>query len=418
MALLSTDFMAAPGLYGEGNQNDKLDVSDVLSAILLKDTATLGQIPMEGTVKNIEHFWLEDELNACVFSAFLSASTDCGSFALITGASAMTAAKWWKIMRAGAIIRPESYDQNFRVVDMTLSTSTSIYPYGSMTVCTSCYLTVPWTSASNTASSYMRWFVVGQPKADTTDYSDDISNARTRRKNYTQVFERGIRIAETREHIDLYAVSDELKLQTKYRTYEVKRELNNAILNSWAYASAGYSPDLETRTMAGIIQQIRDYDLDGTKEDTTVSNASSGALTITRINDLCKVIYDCGGFDDQSNCCIIVGPYQARVISLLEEGRIRRASNELIVGSYANKVKTDLGFDLDVIIDRFMPNGSLLILDRSRVKLMPLQGDAWHLEKMAKTGRTQGYQLSGQYTVEVRNANSAHGYIYGLSYSE
>lgn len=417
MALVSTDFMAAPGLYG--TYNDKIDCSDVLASILLKDTSTLGQIPMEGTVKNIEHFWLEDELNACVFSAFLSASTDCGSFALITGASAMTASKWWKILRDGAIIRPETYDNTFRVVGMTLSTSTSIYPYGSTTICTSCYLTVPWTSASNTASSYMRWFVVGQPKADTSDYSEDISMQRTRRKNYTQVFERGIRIAETRQNIDVYGVSDELKYQTKLRTYEIKRELNNAVINSKVYWVTGTSasPDIETRTMSGLIELIRDPDLDGTKEDTTVSDASGAVLTLTKINDLCKLMYDYGGFDDQSNCCIIVGPYQARVIALLEEGRIRKASNELIVGSYANAVKTDLGFDLPVVLDRFMPNGSLIILDKSRVKLMPLSGDGWHLTKMAKTGRVDGYQLSGQYTLELRNAEAAHGLIWNLSYS-
>ena len=416
MALTSTDFMAAPGLYGEGNQNDKLDVSDVLAAILLKDTATLGQISMKGTVHNIEHFWLEDALNACVFSGFNSASTDSGSFALLTGASAMTAAKFHKILRAGAILRHEDADVNFKVTAMGLSTSCSIEPYGSMTTCTSLY-TVTQMSASNTASAYLRWFVVGQPKADTATYSDDISNARARRKNYTQVFERGIHIAETREHIALYAVSDELKHQIKMRTYEAKRELNNAVINSGVYMSAGASPDLETRTMSGIIQQIRDPDLDGTKEDTTVINASGGALTMTRISDLCKLMYDNGGFDDQANCCLIVGPYQARVIALIEENRIRKSSKELVVGSYANKVMTDLGFELDVIIDRWMPNGTVIVLDKSRATLMPLQGDAWHLEKMAKTSRVQGYQLSGQYTLELRNTDAAHGLIYGLAYS-
>ena len=42
MALASTDFMAAVGLTSNANQLDKLDCSDVLALILLKDTATLG----------------------------------------------------------------------------------------------------------------------------------------------------------------------------------------------------------------------------------------------------------------------------------------------------------------------------------------------------------------------------------------
>jgi len=263
-----------------------------------------------------------------------------------------------------------------------------------------------------------KWFVVGNPKADTCTYSDDISMARTRRKNYTQVFERGIQIAETREHIDMYAVSDELKHQIKYRTMEIKRELNLAVLQSYAYVTGGaYTPDNEARTMAGIIQLIRDPGLNGTKDDTTVDDASSGALTMTRINDLCKSMWDQGGFGDDSNVCIVTSAYQARIIALLEEQRIRRSSKELTVGSYADKVKTDMGFDLDVVIDRFCPAEIMLFMDRNAVALKPLKGDSWHLEKMAKSGRTQGYQLSGQYTIELRHANAKHGLLINLATS-
>lgn len=269
---------------------------------------------------------------------------------------------------------------------------------------------------STAQSLSTRFFVVGQPKTDEDTYSDDISKARTRRKNYTQIFERGIQIAETREHVDLWAISDELKYQIKMRTYEVKRELNNAVINGIAYAAANTaSPDIGRHSMAGLIQLIRQPDLGSTNTDSTTTDASSGALTISRINDLCKKIYDNGGFDDGSNCCIIVGPYQARIIALLEEGRIRRSSNELIVGSYANAVKTDMGFELPVVMDRWMPSEMLVILDKSRVSLMPLQGDTWHLEKMAKTGRNQGYQLSGQYTLELRNGCECHGLLINLA---
>jgi hypothetical protein len=167
--------------------------------------------------------------------------------------------------------------------------------------------------------------------------------------------------------------------------------------------------------MAGIIHQLRDPDLDGTNEDQMVSNASNAALTITKINDLCDQMYNAGGFDDQSDCIIIVGPKQARVIALLEEGRIRRASNELIIGSYANKVKTDLGFEIPVILDRWMPGGTLLIIDKSRARIKSLSGDAWHLTKMAKTGRSQGYQLSGQYVVVLENVDCCHGMIHMLA---
>jgi hypothetical protein len=67
-------------------------------------------------------------------------------------------------------------------------------------------------------------------------------------------------------------------------------------------------------------------------------------------------------------------------------------------------------------LDRWIPSDKALIIDRSRIALCPLQGDSWHMEKMAKTGRTEKWQISGQYTIELRNAGKCHGLLYDLSY--
>jgi len=428
MALASTGFMAAPGLTGNTDQLDRLDVSDVLSAILLKDTATLGQIPMKGTVENTETFWFEDALNLAILSGCVYSATETIGGAgdilwnFTSSIGANTSARVAAAFKAGGIWRTEGLPTLFRVVADPSGTGNSVTMsvYSSTTITTSAYPTTTiYVSGAGSNSMHMRFFFVAQPKPDTSVYSDDISIARTKRKNCTQVFERGIQIAETREHIKLYGgVPDELKLQIKNRTYEIKRELNNSVINGAFYCTGGtgFTSDLETRTFSGIIQQLRDPDIDGTNEDYQVINASGGALTMTRINNLCRQMYDAGGFDDESNCCIIVGAYQSQVIALLEENRIRKSSKELVVGSYANKVKTDLGFELDIVLDRFMPGGTLIVLDKSRAELKPLSGDAWHLEKMAKTGRVTGYQLSGQYTVILRNTDACHGMIDNLAF--
>jgi len=408
MAFTSSNFMAAPGLYGTTGQLDKLDVSDVLAAILLKDTATLGQIAMSGSVKNIEHFWFEDSLNDAYASISLSMDAD-NSCAIGYFSKLSSSASVLQVMRSGSLLRAEGYDMTYRAI--TASVCTSIVPHTSVTAAASAF--------EISVSVAMRFLVVGMPKADTATYSDDVSRIRTRRKNYTQVFERGIQIAETREHIDVYGVPDELKLQIKNRTYEIKRELNNAVVNGHPSGRTAVTPESEVRTMAGILSLIRNPAMATVRDANgyTIEDASGSGLTMTKINSLTEKIYSRGGFDDQSNCCIIVGPAQARVIALLEEQRIRKSSKELVVGSYANKIQTDLGFELDVVLDRWFPPDVLCVLDKSRVKLMPLAGDAWHMEKMAKTSRVQGYQLSGQYTMELRNPDEAHGMIIQLAWS-
>ena len=78
-------------------------------------------------------------------------------------------------------------------------------------------------------------------------------------------------------------------------------------------------------------------------------------------------------------------------------------------------IVSDMGVEFPVVMDRWFPEDKLMLLDRSRISLRALQGDAWHLEKMAKTGRNEKWQLSGQYTIELRNGGEAHGIIKNLS---
>lgn len=56
MALVSTNFMTGTGGYGTtlSGKLDKVDCSQVLSAVLLKDTALLGHIRMGAPAENIE----------------------------------------------------------------------------------------------------------------------------------------------------------------------------------------------------------------------------------------------------------------------------------------------------------------------------------------------------------------------------
>jgi hypothetical protein len=211
-------------------------------------------------------------------------------------------------------------------------------------------------------------------------------------------------------------VMNELQLQIENRTYEIKRELNISVLRGIAYYSSAYSGRSERSTMMGIENFIYDPDLDGTEEKLTVLDAgTNAALVAGHINSLANMIYGYGGMDEQSDCFLLVPPNQARVIAAMEKELRRVEQGERQVGYYRDKFITDLGYELPVVIDRFASDDKVLILDRNRMSLIPLQGDAWHMEKMAKTGRSQKWQLSGQYTLEFRLANYCHGMITDLA---
>jgi hypothetical protein len=61
-----------------------------------------------------------------------------------------------------------------------------------------------------------------------------------------------------------------------------------------------------------------------------------------------------------------------------------------------------------------MPPDRLLLLDSSRVDVLPLAGRHFHSKALAATGDAQVAQIVGEYTTEFRNEN-AHAVIDNLS---
>jgi len=401
MALASTNFMTGTGGYGTtlSTKLDKLDCSQVLAAVLLADKQLLGHIRVGAPGTTIEHNWLEDELSPAYVLCQTAASTTC----TVVGGVPATSTSLRRIVRDNAILQPANAEWLFQVSTNNATVLTGAV-YGNTT------------AAYDTSDTTTKMYIVANPYTDITDASDDISQARSKRMNFMQVFERAVAISQTRKNMSMEAVVDELQLQIKYRTMEIKRELDMSVVRGYGRGSGGAAPsgDYELRTMCGIIQLIRDWDLDGTNEDTTVIQASA-ALTLAHLNSLCYKIYNQGGLDETSSPIFVVGPKQQRVIAGFEKELRRVEQGERITGYYRDIFLSDMGVEIPVVLDRWMPSDKLILLDRSRIALVPLQGDSWHMEKMAKTGRSEKWQISGQYTIELRNADKCHGLLYDLS---
>ena len=403
MGVASTGFMSGPGGYGSilASKLDKVDCSQVLAAVLKADRAILGHIKMGPTANNIEFNWIEDELNAVTFTAkaALSISISVMGFTATTSLEA--------IVRPGALIAPR--DSSIHEVNQVVLRVISVL--NSSILVTAGYGNTTFTTASVTCT----WYVLGQPYGDVDDASSDISKIRTKKRNFTQIFERAVEIGQTRKGIEMEAVTDELQTQIKYRTLEMKREMDMTMLMGMAYYSSGFSGDLDMRTTMGIINYIRDPDFNGTREETMCTDASGAALTIALINTALYNLWDAGGLDETADPIIVVGASQQRTISSFEKDIRRVEQGERQVGYYRDIFLSDMGVELPIVLDRWVQPDKLVIVDRSRVALRALAGDAWHMEKMAKTGRSEKWQLSGQYGLEIRNPDSCHYLIYHLA---
>ena len=353
MAMTSTQFMAAAGGYSTtlAVKLDKIDMSQALAAVLKGDRQLLGHIKMGPSAANIEVNWIEDELNA----AYVMASSSAVSTAVTITAPAVTASIQ-RLLRNGSLLQPAGSESIVQLAATVSKCTLTVIAYGSTV----------WASWTNT-----KCYIVGNPYTDIDSASNDISLSRTKRKNFTQIFERAIEITQSRKGMAMEAVVNELQLQTKRRTMEIKRELDMAAIRGYAYASASntYGGDRERRTMAGCLQLIFDPNMDSTNQTDTVTDADA-ALSIGLINSLCYKIWDMGGFDETADPIIVVGAKQARNIAAFESYLRRVEQGERQVGYYRNIFLSDMGVELPIVMDRWFPEDKLMIVDGSHVAII------------------------------------------------
>ena len=69
-----------------------------------------------------------------------------------------------------------------------------------------------------------------------------------------------------------------------------------------------------------------------------------------------------------------------------------------------------------VVMSRWVAPDTMLLLDSSRIDVMPLSGRSFHFKPLAAQGDAEIGQLIGEYTLELRNEN-AHAVLSGLGTS-
>ena len=226
-----------------------------------------------------------------------------------------------------------------------------------------------------------------------TPSTEDWTKERSAVYNYPQIFGRGIHLSYTRQSIDHAGIASELAHQTAYRLKEIMRELDHCLVNGIRSADVG--SDTSYRSFGGLIEFV--------SQATGNTDSTSEALTETLVNDSAKMIWDDGGNPD----FFLVGGSQKRVTTTFDQAYRRSDFDTKTAGYTVEKFITDLGFELEIIVDPWMPDDTFVMGEKSRVKVGPLTGDSMRLEALAKTGRAHPAMVTGQYTMEVRNALEA-----------
>lgn len=352
-----------------------LDLSNELAEIIRRDNASFIQrLGISGAATETTHSWMEDSLNVNTFTANEDMDNSETGFDVATGHGSR--------LKVGSLIKNVSEAGKTEVMQVTAistDTLTVVRGYGS--------------TSPETHSNGSTWQIIANPAQENQDPPADESKARTKVSNYTQIFQRGINVSHTMRSVMQAGVADEYTFQIARRLMEIMRELDSSVINGIKSADAG--SDTSYRSMGGLVEFV--------SANGGNTNSTSEALSLGVVNAMAKQIWDDGGVPN----FILVGGKQKRAISSFDQSARRSDYNANTAGYVVERILTDLGFVLDVIVDPWVADDVAIVGDLNKVRVLPLSGDAMRAEDLAKTGRGWKAQVTGQYTCEVRNATQA-----------
>lgn len=260
-------------------------------------------------------------------------------------------------------------------------------------------------SGTDTISEGDTLHILGNAAPEGADAASPRFTSRSRKTNYTQIFSATVEVSGSELAVRKLGVRDELDYAKNQRLRELLRDLENCVINGVAPASNPEGSTTVRRSMRGILHSIT------TNRFTPGSDGfpAGSELTEEQLNAALRGIWETSSGQVD---LIVVGGQEKRAINGFIDANRRFISTAETMKSMVNVYESDFGV-CRILMSRWVPAGKVLLLDSSRIQVMPLSGRSFHYKPLAVTGDRESGQVIGEYTLEFRN-ESAHGVIEGL----
>ena len=366
------------------------DVSDLIGIISPYETPLLDALgdPIR-EARSTHHEWFEDELlpnkDAINDNTFTDPAADT-DFVVDNGSR----------FRVGDQIQVEGSEELMLVtaVDTGTNTLTVVRGYAG-------------TTAEDLADNQVI-NILGNAALEGADKPGARFTNRSRCSNYTQIFTATVEVSGTDMAASQLGLADELDYQKQERLRELIRDLENTVINSGQPASSPEGSGSVRRSMKGIIQHL---------STNVFYTGDSGFPTGNDLNEA-KINYVLRRIWESSNGnvdLIVVGGFQKRKINTFTADSRSYAANDTTFTDMINIYESDFGI-CRIVTTRWLPQDAVLLLDSSRVSMLPLAGRSFHFKPLASSGDYECGELIGEYTVELKN-EASHGLIRDLTAS-
>lgn len=370
------------------------DVSDIISIVSPYETPLLAHLgDSKRAASSTIHEWIEDELlpntDTLNQSTFTPDAQNATSLTVNNGSR----------FRAGDQVRPagSASSEIFFVTGVSGNTLTVVRGYGGTT--------------KLTLTNGMLLTILGNAALEGDDAPAARFTARTRKRNFTQIFTAAVQVSGSMRAARGYGVADELDYQKQERLRELLRDLENCVINGIAPSTSQQGSTTIRRTMNGIVRSIATNQFTpGSGGIPTGGGASNAELTEEVLNTAMRFIWEKSSSRIDT---IVVNGAQKRRINAMVTGKRTYVPEDTRLRDLVGVYESDFGV-ARVVLSRWAPVDSVLLLDSSRIEVNPLQGRSFFYKPLAPTGDSDSGQLVGEYTLTFRNEN-AHGMIRGLA---
>ncbi len=380
--------------YGAGSDLPELaeDVSDIIGIVSPYETPLLDHLgdPKRPALSTV-HEWVEDTLLPNTDT--LNQSTFTPNPQDATGLTVNNGSRF----QVGDLVRPDASAEVMQVSAVAGNGLTVVRGYGGTT--------------KATLSNGRKLFILGNAALEGDSAPAARFTSRSRKQNYTQIFTATVDVSGSMRAARQHGIQDEMDYQKQERMRELLRDLENCVINGTAPASTQQGSVTVRRSMNGIVKQITSNAFtNGAGGFPSGGGAGTNELTETQLNTALRLIWEqsAGSVDT-----IVVGGLQKRRINAFATSNRAFQPEDVKYRDLVSVYESDFGV-CRVIVSRWVPADTVLLLDSSRVEVLPLRGRSFHAKPLASVGDNFSAQVIGEYTLEFRNEN-AHGLIKGLA---
>ncbi|QVY62983.1 SU10 major capsid protein [Cytobacillus gottheilii] len=347
----------------------KESVVDQLLLLNPHQTPLLAMLGFGNSVTQVEHNWFEDEMFADESTATAAADAIATTISVAKG----------EAFRAGHVVKIG--EELLKVTAVSGNDLTVTRGYANTTA-----------GAVESGAKVEVQFVEG---AEGSDAREGRYKPRVRKSNITQIFDETVEISGTAAAVNSYGIDDMYEYEKQKKQLELALQLEKALINGIKYENG------VVRQMDGLRNLIK----------SNVFDLAGADLTIDAIGDAFQAIYSKGGFKNGQSYEIIVPAKQKRVVSKFDKDLVRVNQGENTRGTVVNFLTTDFG-EFPVSINDNLAADEVLIVDKNRATIRPLQSREFSHEYLGKKGDYLQGMIVGEYTLEFFQ-EAAHARIKG-----